>query len=178
MKFIETGLQGAFLIDLEPQHDHRGFFARSFCQEEFTAHGLLPPMVQANLAFNPRRGTLRGLHYQVAPSSESKLMRCIQGAIQDVIVDLRPESPTYLHHFSVELSAQNRRSLYLPPLFAHGYQTLSDDTEILLQVGAAYRPGSEGGLRYDDPALGIEWSLPVTEISTKDQAWDWLNGID
>ena len=174
MKFTETRVQGAFLLDLEAQHDHRGFFARSFCVDEFLAHGLLPTNAQTNLAFNYKRGTLRGMHYQAPPTSESKLIRCISGAIQDVIVDMRPESPTYLEHFSVELSAENRRSLYLPPLFAHGYQTLTDCVEILLQVGESYRPGGECGLRYDDPALEIEWQLPVTEISEKDRSWSWI----
>lgn len=174
MKFTETRLKGAFLIDLEERHDRRGFFARSFCVDEFTAHGLLPPVAQSNLAFNHKRGTLRGMHYRSAPSGESKLIRCIQGVLQDVIIDMRPDSPTYLQHFSVELSAANRRSLYIPPLLAHGYQTLTDCVEILLQVGESYRPEGERGLRYNDPALGITWPLEVSEISEKDQTWDLL----
>jgi len=175
MKFTETKLKGAFILDLEERHDHRGFFARSFCVEEFAAQGLLPTVAQCSLAFTHQRGTLRGLHYQAVPSCESKLMRCISGAVQDIVVDMRPESPTYLQHISIELSAENRRSLYIPPLFAHGYQTLTHSVEILLQVGESYRPGGERGLRYNDPVLGINWPLEVTEISEKDQAWDLLN---
>ena len=175
MKFTETSLKGAFILDLEAQYDSRGFFARSFCVDEFAAHGLLPTVAQSNLAFNHQRGTLRGMHYRAAPSCESKLIRCIHGAIHDVIIDMRPDSPTYLQHFCVELSAENRRSLYLPPLFAHGYQTLTDSVEILLQVGESYRPSGDRGLRYDDPALGIIWPLEVAEISEKDQTWNLLD---
>lgn len=127
--------------------------------------------VQCNLSFNHRAGTLRGMHYQAPPATETKLVRCVRGAIFDVIVDLRPNSPTFLQHVGVELTAENRRALYVPELFAHGYQTLTDDTEVLYMVGEFYTPGAERGLRYDDPALGIAWPLPVSAISEKDLAW-------
>lgn len=178
MRFTETQLQGAFVIDLEERHDHRGFFARTFCTEEFAAHHLKSTVAQCNLAFTHKKGTIRGLHYQVAPATEAKLMRCIRGAIFDVIVDMRPDSPTYLSYVGVELSADNRRSLYVPELFAHGYQTLTDDAEILCQVSEAYTPGYERGLRYNDPLLGIEWPLEVTEVSQKDAAWELLETIE
>lgn len=171
MQFIETKLKGAYIIDLEPRGDSRGFFARTFCQQEFEAHGLNPNVVQCNLSFNAKKGTLRGLHYQRPPATEAKLIRCIRGAIYDVIVDMRPESPTYLQHVGVELSAENHRALYVPDLFAHGYQALTDGAEALYQVSEFYTPGVEGGLRYDDPVLGIDWPLPATEVSEKDQSW-------
>ena len=151
--------------------DDRGFFARSFCQDEFTQNGLLPMVAQCNISFNHRAGTLRGMHYQLEPATEAKLVRCISGAIVDQIVDLRPGSPTYLQHVSVELTAENRRSLYVPPMFAHGYQSLVDGAEVLYQVSERYTPGQERGLRYNDPALGLEWPLEVTAISEKDNSW-------
>ncbi len=171
MKFIETQLQGAFLIDLEPRSDARGFFSRTFCTQEFAAHGLNPAMVQCNLSFNQKQGTVRGMHYQASPALEAKLFRCIQGANYHVLIDMRPESSTYLQHFGVELTAQNRRALYVPEMFAHGYQALTDGSEALYQVSAFYAPECERGLRYDDPAFGIEWPLPVSEISPKDLSW-------
>ncbi|GIX15429.1 MAG: dTDP-4-dehydrorhamnose 3,5-epimerase [Paracoccaceae bacterium] len=171
MIFTETHLKGAFIIDLEERRDHRGFFARTFCAREFEAHGLKPVVAQANLSFNHRRGTLRGLHFQRPPAAETKLVRCTAGAIHDVIVDLRPESPTYLQHVGVELSAANRRALYVPEMFAHGYITLTDGAEVIYQVGEFYTPGAEGGLRWDDPALGIDWPVAVEVISEKDAAW-------
>lgn len=171
MIFTETHLKGAFIIDLEERRDHRGFFARTFCAREFEAHGLKPMVAQANLSFNHRRGTLRGLHFQRPPAAETKLVRCTAGAIHDVIVDLRPESPTYLQHVGVELSAANRRALYVPEMFAHGYITLTDGAEVIYQVGEFYTPGAEGGLRWDDPALGIDWPVAVEVISEKDAAW-------
>lgn len=174
MIFSETKLQGAFIIDLEQKADHRGFFARTFCIQEFTDHDLTPTVVQCNLSFNYKRGTLRGMHYQVAPAMEAKLVRCVQGGIYDVIIDLRPDSPTYLQHIGVELTAENRRALYVPERFAHGYQTLTDGAEVIYQVSEFYTPECEGGLRYSDPALGIEWPLPVTEISQKDSSWPLL----
>jgi dTDP-4-dehydrorhamnose 3,5-epimerase len=170
----ETPLKGAFIIDLEPRPDSRGFFARSFCAQEFAAHGLKSKVAQCNLSFNHRQGTLRGLHYQVAPATETKLIRCIQGAIYDVIVDMRPESPTYRQHFGIELTDQNRRALYVPEIFAHGYQALTDGAEVIYQVGEFYTPGYERGIRYDDPALQIAWPLSVSEISDKDLAWPLL----
>jgi dTDP-4-dehydrorhamnose 3,5-epimerase len=174
MIFTETTLKGAFIVDLELRSDERGFFARAFCQREFEAHGLKPVIAQANISFNYRKGTVRGLHFQHPPHAETKFVRCSRGAILDVIVDLRPESRTYLQHVAVELTADNRRGLYIPERFAHGYQVLQDDTETTYQVGEFYTPAAEGGLRYDDPRLGIAWSLPVTDISDKDQRWPLL----
>jgi dTDP-4-dehydrorhamnose 3,5-epimerase len=178
MKFTETQLDGAFVIDLERREDERGFFARAFCQHEFADHGLNPVIAQANVAFNRERGTLRGMHFQFPPAAETKLVRCTRGAILDVIVDLRPESATYLEHVAVELSAENGRSLYVPERFAHGYQVLEDSTETSYQVGAFYAPEYEGGLHYLDPRLGLEWPLPVTAISPKDAEWAPLDEVE
>ena len=171
MIFTETELSGAFIIDLERREDDRGFFARTFCQDEFIDHGLKPLIAQANIAFNKRKGTLRGMHFQFPPAAETKLVRCTRGAIVDIIVDLRPESTTYLEHVAVELSADNHRALYVPERFAHGYQVLEDVTETSYQVGEFYTPEAEGGLRYDDPRLGLTWPLPVAEITEKDRAF-------
>ncbi|MGB7159625.1 MAG: dTDP-4-dehydrorhamnose 3,5-epimerase [Tepidisphaeraceae bacterium] len=171
MRFEETPLVGAFVLDLEERGDDRGFFARTFCRQEFLDHGLKPAVAQCNLSFNYRGGTLRGMHYQVAPAAETKLVRCTRGRIYDVIVDLRPASPTYLKHFAIELTEQNRKSLYVPEQFAHGYQALTDGAEVAYQVGEMYTPGHERGIRYDDPALGITWPMPVTVISPKDESW-------
>jgi dTDP-4-dehydrorhamnose 3,5-epimerase len=176
--FTETKLLGAFIIDLERREDDRGFFARAFCQNEFTEHGLNPTIAQANVAYNHRRGTLRGMHFQFPPAAETKLVRCPRGAILDIIVDLRPESPTYLEHIAVELDEENHRGLYVPERFAHGYQVLEDGTETSYQVGEFYTPGVEGGLMYDDPRLGLEWPLPVTVISEKDQQWQGLDEVE
>ena len=171
MRFTPTRLSGAFILDPERREDARGHFARTFCRREFEAHGLKPDIAQANAAWNARKGTLRGMHYQVAPAAETKLVRCTRGALWDVIVDLRPESPTFLEHVGVELSAENGRQLFVPELFAHGYITLADDTEAAYQVGEFYAPDAERGIRFDDPALGIAWPIPVTVISEKDAAW-------
>lgn len=171
MLFTETPLKGAFVIDLEQRSDHRGFFARTFCAKEFEDHGLKPTVAQCNLSYNHKQGTLRGMHYQTPPAAETKLIRCTQGGIYDVIIDMRPDSPTYLAHFGIELTAENRRALYVPEMFAHGYQALTDGAEVIYQVGEFYTPGYERGLRYDDPFFKIEWPLPVTEISEKDQSW-------
>ena len=167
-------LAGVAVIDLERKEDDRGFFARTFDREQFAEAGLEPLVEQCNLSYNSHAGTLRGMHYQVAPATEAKLVRCTAGAIVDTVVDVRPDSPTYLQHFSVELTADNRRSLYVPPMFAHGYQTLVDGAEVSYQVSEAYTPGTERGLRHDDPALGLSWPLPVTTISGKDAAWPLL----
>src|SRR5206468_7367268 len=156
-------------IDIERREDNRGFFARVFCQREFEQHGLKPVIAQANVAFNRYKGTLRGMHFQFPPAAETKLVRATRGAILDIIVDLRPESPTYLQHIAVELSADNHRALYVPERFAHGYQVLMDETETSYQVGEFYSPPHERALRYDDPRLGLEWPLPVTVISDKDR---------
>jgi dTDP-4-dehydrorhamnose 3,5-epimerase len=169
---------GAFILDLAPIADTRGFFARSFCQEELAGHGLNTTVAQENIAFNHRRGTVRGMHFQFPPTSESKLVRITRGAVLDVIVDLRPESSTFLEHVSVELSADNRRALYVPPRFAHGYQVLEDSTEAIYAMGAAYRPDTQGGLRFNDPRLGLSWPLPVTEISANDQTWPLLDEVE
>jgi dTDP-4-dehydrorhamnose 3,5-epimerase len=171
MRFTETELPGAFLIDLEPRSDERGFFARTFCREEFLEHGLEPVVVQCNLSYNHRAGTLRGMHYQLPPAAEVKLVRCTAGAIWDVIVDLRPDSPTYLRHIGVELTAKNRRALYVPKMFAHGYQALTDGAEVSYQVTEAHAPGLERGFRFDDLLFRVEWPLPVTAISEKDASW-------
>jgi dTDP-4-dehydrorhamnose 3,5-epimerase len=177
MIFTETKLRGAFLIDLERREDERGFFARAFCQHEFGAHGLKPVIAQANIGFNRRKGTLRGMHFQFPPAPETKLVRASRGAVLDIIVDLRPESPTYLQHIAVELSAENHRGIYIPERFAHGYQALEDNTETTYHVGEFYTPGSEGGLRYDDPGLALSWPLPVSVMSEKDREWKPLAEI-
>jgi dTDP-4-dehydrorhamnose 3,5-epimerase len=171
MRFTPAPLDGAWIIDVERREDPRGWFARTFCRREFEAHGLEPVIAQANISWSARKGTLRGMHYQVPPAAETKLVRCTRGALWDVIVDLRPDSPTFLRHFGVELTAENGRQLYVPELFAHGFLTLADDTEVAYQVGEFYTPGAERGIRHDDPALGIEWPAPVAVISEKDAAW-------
>jgi len=178
MIFTETRLKGAFIVDLEPRGDDRGFFARAFCQREFEAHGLKPTIAQANIGFNKRKGTLRGMHFQFPPAAETKLVRASRGAVLDIIVDLRPESPTYLQHIAVELSADNHRGIYIPERFAHGYQALEDDTETTYHVGEFYTPGSEGGLLYNDPRLGLSWPLPVATMSDKDRQWKPLDEIE
>jgi len=171
MIFTETRLKGAFIIDLERREDERGFFARTFCQTEFSAHGLKPVIAQTNIASNLRKGTLRGLHFQYPPKAETKLVRCTRGAILDIIVDLRPESRTFLDHIAIELNHDNMTALYVPERFAHGYQALQDGTDTSYQMGEFYAPSAEGGLRYDDPALNLHWPLPVSVISPKDQAF-------
>ena len=178
MIFTETKLKGAFIIEIERREDSRGFFARAFCQREFADHGLKPVIAQANIAFNKTKGTLRGMHFQYPPAAETKLVRCTRGAILDIIVDLRPESPTYLRHIAVELTADNYRALYVPERFGHGYQVLEDRTETSYQVGEFYTPGSEGGLLYNDPRLGLKWPLPVGDMSPKDAAWELLEKIE
>lgn len=178
MIFEATKLAGAFIIDIEAREDSRGFFARAFCQHEFAEHGLKPIIAQANIAFNNRKGTLRGMHFQYPPAAETKLVRATRGAILDIIVDLRPESSTYLEHVAVELTADNHRALYVPERFAHGYQVLEDRTETSYQVGEFYAPGAESGLPYSDPDLGLDWPLEVTEISPKDAAWRPLREVE
>lgn len=169
MIFTETKLKGAFLLDIEKREDDRGFFGRAFCQNEFIKHGLKPLIAQGNVAFNKIKGTVRGMHFQIPPAAETKLVRCARGAILDIIVDLRPESPTYLQHVSVELNEDNFRALYVPERFAHGYQALADKTETSYLVGEFYSPPNERALRFDDPQLGLTWPLPVTSISDKDK---------
>jgi dTDP-4-dehydrorhamnose 3,5-epimerase len=170
--FTETELGGAFLIDLEPHTDERGFFARTWCAREFADHGLSARLAQCSISFNRAVGTLRGLHYQAPPHPESKLVRCLRGAIYDVIVDLRPDSPTYRRWIAVELTAQNRTQLYVPEGFAHGFQTLEEDTELLYLMSEFYVPDAARGVRWDDPAFGVEW--PDTRerlLSARDQTW-------
>lgn len=172
MIFVETKLRGAYIIDINPIEDSRGFFARSWCRKEFTEHNLNSNLAQCNTSFNFKKGTLRGMHFQVHPYAETKLVRCTRGAIYDVVVDLRKNSETYLQWVGVELTSDNRRMLYVPEGFAHGYQTLQDSTEVFYQVTEYYTPGAEGGLRWNDPTLAIEW--PVIEdiiISNKDKNW-------
>jgi len=171
MRFTETKLRGAFVLELETRADDRGFFARAFCQKEFEAHGLKPNVAQCNCSYNHKPATMRGMHYQLPPAAETKLIRCTRGAIYDVIVDLRPNSPTYLQHFGIELTEQNRKQLYVPELFAHGYLTLTPDAETVYQVGEFYTPGAERGIRYNDPALKINWPIPVEIVSEKDASW-------
>ena len=178
MIFTETRLAGAYLIDLTAHTDSRGFFARAFCQHEFAEHGLKATIAQANIASNRQKGTLRGMHFQCPPAAESKLVRCTRGAIVDIIVDLRPESATYLQHVAVELTEDNYRALYVPERFAHGYQALRDNTDTSYQVGEFYTPGAEGGLRYSDPRLGLTWPLPVSAISERDREWKLLDEIE
>jgi dTDP-4-dehydrorhamnose 3,5-epimerase len=174
MIFTPTNLPGAFVIDLERREDHRGFFARTFCAQEFAAQGLNPAFVQGSFSSSFRKGTLRGMHYQTAPFTEVKLVRCTAGAIFDVIVDVRPDSPTYLKHFGIELSARNGRALYVPEMFAHGCLTLTDDTEVAYQMSQYHGPGCDRGLRYDDPALAIPWPAAATVLSERDAHWPLL----
>jgi len=178
MLFTETKLKGAYIIDLERREDPRGFFARVFCQNEFVAHGLKPAIAQANIAFNLKKGTLRGMHFQYPPAAETKVVRCTRGAILDIIVDLRPESPTYLQHITVELDEDNHRALFVPERFAHGYQALRDNTETSYQVGEFYTPKAESGLMYNDPRLGLKWPLPVAVISEKDEKFALIKDIE
>jgi dTDP-4-dehydrorhamnose 3,5-epimerase len=167
--FTETKLAGAFVIELERHTDQRGFFARTFCQQEFETHGLNAQTVQCNVSFNKRKGTLRGMHYQAAPFGEAKLVRCTSGSIYDVIIDLRPASATFKQHFVVELSAENRRMLYIPEDFAHGFQTLQDDTEVFYQMAQRYSAEHARGLRWNDPAFGIAWPEGERIIIDRDQ---------
>lgn len=171
MNFTETKLSGAYLIDIKKIVDERGFFARGWCQNEFNQHGLNPGLAQLNLAFNHKRGILRGMHFQHAPKAEAKLVRCTRGAILDVIIDLRRNSPTHGQWLGVELTRENHRMLYVPEGFAHGYQTLVDDTEIYYLTSEFYAPECASGVRFDDPAFGIQWPLPVELMSNQDRNW-------
>jgi len=165
-----TTVDGAFVIKPEPREDHRGFFARMFCKETWEKHGLNPTVNQCNASLTKKKGSVRGLHYQNAPHAEVKTVRCTQGRIFDVCVDIRPGSPTYKKWFGIELTAENHAMLYIPEGCAHGFQTLEDDSEVFYLVSAAYNKESEGGVKFDDPAIGIEWPLPVSDISEKDAA--------
>lgn len=174
MIFTELALAGAHIVDIEPLEDDRGHFARSFCREEFARHGLSAGVAQCNVSFNRRKGTLRGMHYQVPPKAEAKLVRCTRGAVHDVIVDLREGSPTYCRWVTVELSESNSRMLYVPEGFAHGFQTLVDDAEVFYQMFESYSPEHARGVRWDDPALGIEWPFPDPIVSERDRSYPLL----
>jgi dTDP-4-dehydrorhamnose 3,5-epimerase len=167
--FRPAPLAGVFLVEPERREDERGFFARTFCREEFAAHGLEPAVAQCSLSFTRTAGTVRGMHYQAATRREAKLVRCTRGAIFDAVVDLRAGSPTLGRPFTVELTADSRLALYIPPDFAHGFQTLAPATEVAYQMSEAYEPGSDRGFRWDDPAVGIAWPLPVAVISARDR---------
>jgi dTDP-4-dehydrorhamnose 3,5-epimerase len=169
--FSETKLKGAFVIEIQKLTDNRGFFARSWCQNEFSEHGLTARILQVNISYNIKKGTLRGMHYQATPYEETKLVRCTKGAIYDVIIDLRPDSPTYSQWIGVHLTADNYKMLYVPENFAHGFQVLEDNTEATYQVSQFYTPGSERGIRWDDPKFGIDWPMEVRVISEKDESW-------
>jgi dTDP-4-dehydrorhamnose 3,5-epimerase len=173
--FKETPFIGAYIIEIERNEDERGFFARSWCSEEFTKRGLNPALVQCNISFNKKKGTIRGMHYQVAPHEEAKLVRCTKGEVYDVIIDLRPESVTFMQWIAVELSEKNYKMLFIPERFAHGFLTLKDNTEVLYQMSKVYYPECAGGIRWDDPAVAIKW--PKFEkyiISFKDTNYPFL----
>ena len=174
MRFTATKLAGACIIEPQPREDSRGLFARTYCAREFHEQGLVDSFVQCNTSWNARKGTVRGLHYQLPPSSEVKLVRCTAGSLWDVIVDLCPDSPTYLQHVAIELSARNRLALYIPEMFAHGFQALEDATEVFYQMSDFYTPKLAKGVRYDDPKIGIQWPLPVASISDQDLSWTLL----
>jgi len=174
MLFRSTGLAGVRLIDLEPARDERGLFARTFCTRELAAQGLETGFVQHSISFTERAGSVRGMHFQKGPHEEVKLLRCIRGAIHDVLIDIRPDSPTYGRWEAYELTAENRRQLYVPAGLAHGFQTLLPDTEVGYLISAFYAPAAAAGIRHDDPAFAIAWPLPVADISPKDRTWpDW-----
>lgn len=176
MIFTPTKIHGVYVVDLEKREDERGFFARGFCRNEFQAHKMNPSVVQANISYNRDKGTLRGMHWQTAPSEETKFIRCTRGAIYDVIIDMRPDSPSYRQWLGVELSDCNYKMLYVPESFAHGFQTLEDHTEVIYLVSEFYDPKTERGVRYNDPSFGIIWPLPVSQISEKDAGWPDFTG--
>jgi dTDP-4-dehydrorhamnose 3,5-epimerase len=178
MIFTQTVLQGAFIIDLEKRVDERGFFARAFCQKEFSEHGLDAVIAQTNIASNLHKGTLRGIHLQYPPAVDTKLVRCTRGAIFFVLIDIRPESDTYLQHITIELNQDNMTALYIPERFANGYQVLCDNTDICYLHSEFYTPSAEGGLMYNDPRLKIEWPLPISVISPKDQSYRLLAEVE
>ncbi|MCA8962688.1 MAG: dTDP-4-dehydrorhamnose 3,5-epimerase family protein [Planctomycetes bacterium] len=169
MKFTPTTISGAFIVDPEPIPDERGFFARTWCREEFRRHGLTCDLAQTSISFNHKRGTVRGMHYQAPPAEEAKLIHCSQGAIYDVILDLRPESPTFLIWEAFTLTASNRHAVFAPEGVAHGFQTLEPNSEVHYQISVAHVPERSFGFRHDDPTFGIAWPLPVSVISERDQ---------
>lgn len=177
MKLIPTSIDGPVLVELEAHSDERGFFARSFCRDEFAAAGLEPAVAQCSVSFNRRAGTLRGMHFQHRGAPEAKLVRCTRGAIFDVVVDVRPGSATIGQHVTVELNADNRLALYVPPLFAHGFVTLQDATEVFYQISEPYVPGAGRGLRFDDPLLAISWPRRTEVISDQDRGWALLGSL-
>jgi dTDP-4-dehydrorhamnose 3,5-epimerase len=172
MIFIQTRLKGAYIIELEKLEDERGYFARSWCQREFQEHGLDPRLVQCNVSYNKKKGTLRGMHYQLPPYAESKLVHCTRGALYDVVIDLRPESPTFLQWTAEVLTPENAKMMYVPQGFAHGFQTLEDNTEVYYQMSEFYAPDYARGVRWNDPQFGIVWSEEVTTISQKDREYE------
>jgi dTDP-4-dehydrorhamnose 3,5-epimerase len=174
MRFAATKLAGAWVVEPQLHEDSRGFFARTFCAREFRDQGLVDSFVQCNTSWNAHKGTVRGLHYQLPPASEVKLVRCTAGALWDVIVDLRPDSPTYLQHYGIELSAKNRFALYIPGMFAHGFETLEEGTEVFYQMSEYYAPALSRGIRYNDPKIGVQWPVAVTSISDQDLSWALL----
>jgi dTDP-4-dehydrorhamnose 3,5-epimerase len=176
MIFTETDLKGAFVVDIEKHQDERGFFARSWCRREFEAHGLNPKLAQCNISFNPHKRTLRGMHYQAKPFEEAKLVRCTRGSLHDVIVDLRSDSPSYKKSLGVVLTAENRRMLYVPQGFAHGFLTLENDTEVFYQISEFYMPESQRGFRWNDPAIAISWPAEVEFISDRDRNFPDFSG--
>ena len=175
MQFIETPLPGLYLINYTKFEDERGFFARTFCKKEFSQIGFDKDLVQLNHSFNIKKGTLRGLHYQKLPFSESKLIRCIQGRVFDVAVDIRQHSPTYLQYFSIELSADNMSAIFIPNGFAHGFQTLEENSSLIYHHSEYYTPEADAGLRYNDPGINIKWPLPIVNLSVKDQQYPFLD---
>ena len=175
MQFVPTCFDGVWLIELERLFDARGFFARTFCEREFEKQGLVHHFVQHSVSCSYVKGTLRGMHFQAPPQSETKLVRCISGAIYDVVVDVRPASPTYLKWAAFELSAENGRQLYIPGGFAHGFQSRSDGATVLYLINAFHKPDAARGLRYDDPRVAIDWPLPIASISERDEAWPSLS---
>ena len=176
MIFRETPLKGVFTVEIQPHRDERGQFVRTWCQDEFRRHSIDVAFVQSAVSINTRRGTLRGLHWQVAPHEEAKLVRCARGGIYDVVVDIAPQSPTFGQWFGISLTSGSQLMLFVPPGFAHGFQTLVDDTEVSYQLSGAHAPASARGLRYDDPALGIDWPVAVSCISERDRSWPLLQG--
>lgn len=176
MKFTKTGIDGAYVIEIEPHCDDRGFFARAWCHREFETMGIQFNFVQSNIAFSKKKGTLRGMHFQKAPHAEAKFLRCVRGAVFDVMIDLRPDSPTFKKWFGIELTADNHKMVFIPEGFAHGYLTTVDDTEVFYLVSAFYSPDAEGGVRWDDPAFGVKW--PMTGnliISEKDRSLPYFS---
>ena len=174
MRFVETPLAGAHVIELERFVDDRGFFAQAWARDEFLVHGLDPTIEQMNLSTTARAGTFRGFHWQEPPHAEVKTVRCVVGSVFNVIIDMRPDSPTWRQWFGVELSAENLRQLYIPERFANGFLILEDDTTLLYNVSRQHEPGHERGIRWDDPAIGVEWPMPISTVSAKDAAWNLL----